>query len=121
MRLIFDWFCTVLFLNSCVPAQSPDLAMIQQRIKEVLQVLGDFNARREEGKYVSIYLHMDHILRKPFFCVSDQIRHKLGCTITEGGLKFRILMYYLHVCSENKGADQLRIYSEVDLIFDVIT
>ena len=38
------------FLDVCIPAQSPDLAMIQQRIKEVLQVLGDFKNRRQEGK-----------------------------------------------------------------------
>ena len=35
------------------------------------------------------------------------------------GLKFRFKkvqeLYYLHVCSENKGADQLRGYREADL------
>lgn len=30
--------------------QSPDLALIQQRIKDVIQVLGDFSQRREEGR-----------------------------------------------------------------------
>ena len=30
--------------------QAPDLALIQQRIKDVSAVLGDFTNRREEGK-----------------------------------------------------------------------
>ena len=47
----YSELCVYIFLDPCVPVQSPDLAMIQQRIKEVLQVLGDFNARREEGRY----------------------------------------------------------------------
>ena len=44
--------------------------------------------------------------------VSDPVRHKPGCTATEGGKRLKILnldsrgSYYL--CSENKGADQLR-------------
>ena len=36
---------------------------------------------------------MSHIVRKPVFGVSDLVRHKPGCTITEEicrGLKFRI-------------------------------
>ena len=52
--------------------------------------------------------------------VSDQVSHKPGCPATEKmarGLKFRILkvkgLYYL--CSENKGADQLRCNREADL------
>ena len=28
-------------------------------------------------------LHMSHIMRKPVFGVSDQVRHKLGCTASE--------------------------------------
>ena len=58
-------------------------------------------------------------MRKPVFGVSDQVRHKPGCAITEmpKGLKFRIKeeegLYY--PCSENKGADQLRGYREADL------
>ncbi|XP_013393927.1 25S rRNA (cytosine-C(5))-methyltransferase nop2 [Lingula anatina] len=30
--------------------QPPDLALVQQRMKDILQVLGDFKARREEGR-----------------------------------------------------------------------
>ena len=51
-------------------------------------------------------------MRKPVFGVSDQVPHKMA-----KGLKFRIEevegIYYL--CSENKGADQLRGYREADL------
>ena len=54
-------------------------------------------------------------MRKPFFGVSDQVRHKQGCKGT--GWKFQIEeveeLYYL--CSENKGADQCRGYREADL------
>ena len=60
------------------------------------------------------------IARKPAFGVSDQVRHKQGCTITEDGSSLEIsdfgskgILYYL--CSENKGADQLRGYREADL------
>ena len=35
--------------------------------------------------------HMSHIITEPVFMVSDQVRHKLGCTSTEDGLKFEIL------------------------------
>ena len=51
--------------------------------------------------------------------VSDLVRHKPCCTATEDGLRLEILdleseLYYL--CSENKGADQLRGYT-AKLIF----
>ena len=58
-------------------------------------------------------------MRKPVFGVSDQVPHKLGCTATEDGKRLEISYlgnrgsYYL--CSENKGADQLRGYREADL------
>ena len=56
-------------------------------------------------------------MRKPVSGVSDQIRHKPGCTTTDDGQRLEILeeegLYYL--CSENKGADQLRGYHEADL------
>ena len=51
--------------------------------------------------------------------VSDLVRHKPGCTATKDGQRLEISdlesrgLYYL--CSENKGADQLRGYREADL------
>ena len=52
--------------------------------------------------------------------VSDLVLHKPGCTATEDGkmlensdLESRGIVSYL--CSENKGADQLRGYREADL------
>ena len=36
-------------------------------------------------------------MRKPTISVSDQVRHKLACTVTEAG----------YMSSETKGADQL--------------
>ena len=58
-------------------------------------------------------------MRKPVFGVSDLIRHKPGLAATEGGtgFKFRIkeLEGLYNLCSENKGADQLRSYRKADL------
>ena len=62
---------------------------------------------------------MSLVVRKPVFGVSDQVRHKPGCTTTEDGWTLEIWdlgserLYYL--CSENKGADQLRGYRSADL------
>ena len=56
-------------------------------------------------------------MRKPVFGVSDQVRHKPGCTTTEDSWRLEISdlegLYY--PCSENKDADQLRGYREADL------
>ena len=59
-------------------------------------------------------------MRKPVFRVSDQLRHKPGPTTTQDGLSLESL--YLEsrglycLCSENKGAEQLRGYREAKLI-----
>ena len=49
-------------------------------------------------------------MRKPVVGVSEQVRHKSDCIAR--GLRFRVKevegSYYLHVCSESTGADQLR-------------
>ena len=64
------------------------------------------------GMYLLLYRNdMSCIMRKPVFGVSNQVRHKSGCTAIEDGLRLEILdlerrIYYL--CSENKGADQLQ-------------
>ena len=54
--------------------------------------------------------YMSLCVRKPTICVSDQIGHKPACTVIEAGKKLETL--YLRrgivLCSENKGADQLR-------------
>ena len=66
------------------------------------------------GSY-SHHFNMSLVVRKPVFGVSDQVRHKPGCTAR--GLEFWIYegegLYY--PCSENKGADQLHSYREADL------
>ena len=61
----------------------------------------------------------EHVREKTNNLGSDQLRHKPGCTVTEDGKRLEISdlgrmgLYYL--CSDNKGADQLRIYCEADL------
>ena len=62
--------------------------------------------------------HMSLVVRKPVFGVSDQVPHKPGSTTTRDGQRLEIS--YLEkkgivLCSENKGADQLRGYREADL------
>ena len=37
-----------------------------------------------------IKLYMSHDVRKPVFVVSDQVRHKPGCTATQDGYKLEI-------------------------------
>ena len=57
-------------------------------------------------------------MRKPAFGVSDQVRHKPGCAITEYGKRLEILdldRRGIVLCSKNKGADQLPSYREADL------
>ena len=59
-------------------------------------------------------------MRKTVFGVSDHVRHKPGCTITDDGQRLEIsdvrsrgiVQSYN---SENKGADQLHGYREGDL------
>ena len=65
---------------------------------------------------------MSLVVRKPVFGVSDQDRHKPGCTATEDGLRLEISYLgrrgiVLSVHRKNKGADQLRGYCEADLCF----
>ena len=56
-------------------------------------------------------------MRKPVFGVYDQVRHKLGCAVTDNSCRLEILeeevLHYPR--SKNKGADQLRGNSEADL------
>ena len=60
-------------------------------------------------------LTINLVVRKPVFWVSNLVRHKQSQKVVRG-LKFQIYevegLYYL--CSENKGADQLRSYREAD-------
>ena len=50
--------------------------------------------------------HMRRATRKSVFGISDQVRHKPGCIVTEDDC---------YLCSENKGADQLCGYRTADL------
>ena len=63
--------------------------------------------------------HMSLVVRKPVFGLYNQVRHKQGFTIAEGGLRLKFwfyeveLLYYL--CSENNDASQLCSYCTADL------
>ena len=60
---------------------------------------------------------MCHIMRKPVFGASDQVRHKPGCT-AEGGWRLEILNLGrrgIVLSGANNGPDQLHIYRAVDL------
>ena len=39
---------------------------------------------------LAILIHMSLVVRKPVFGVSDQVRHKPGCTATEDGYRLEI-------------------------------
>ena len=59
-------------------------------------------------------VYLNHVVRKPVFGVSDQVPQKPGCTTKQNmarGLKFRFqeVEGLDYPCSENKGADQLRV------------
>ena len=71
---------------------------------------------------------MSLVARKLVFVLSDQAPHQQGCTKHKMGRGLKTLkkiykgfynilaverLYYL--CSENKGADQLRLYRKADL------
>ena len=59
--------------------------------------------------------------RKSVFGVSDPVRHKPGCTVTEAGQRLEILnlegkgIVKRYLCSENKGAGHLCGYRIADL------
>ena len=58
-------------------------------------------------------------MRKPVFGVSNQVRHKPGCTATQDGWMLEVSDLgsrgIVLSCSENKDADQLRGYPEADM------
>ena len=58
-------------------------------------------------------------MRKPVFGVSDQVRHKTGCTVTEDArLEARNFGFIKKRDCDIRvaeGADQLRVYREADL------
>ena len=57
-------------------------------------------------------------MRKPVFGVYDLVGHKLGCSVTANDWRIEnsdLGREGIVLCSENKGADQLRGYREADL------
>ena len=56
--------------------------------------------------------NFSRVMRKPVFGVSNQVKHKPGCTATEDCLSLEILdlgRRGIVLCSKNKVADQLRL------------
>ena len=62
-------------------------------------------------RYTVFLLKYEPVREKTNNLGSDQVRHKPVCTATQA--KVEEGLFYL--CSENKGADQLRSYCEADL------
>ena len=50
---------------------------ILERMRLLLSCAGGFSEKYK----------INHVMIKPVFRVSDQVRHKLGCTATEDGLR----------------------------------
>ena len=71
------------------------------------------------GQFFALHVYMSRVMRKPtfWFPTWSDTNQAVQLQKMARGLKFRIKkvegLYYL--CSENKGADQLRGYSEADL------
>ena len=70
------------------------LPTILQWIKKVLPAVTLFGPRKNSvtsaGSEYEIY-HMSLVVRKPVFGVSDLVRHKPGCAITEDDLRLEIV------------------------------
>ena len=64
-----------------------------------------FHLRLLEAFLYCLVTSFDHVARNPVFGVSDQVRHKPGCTTIEFSLRLELLdlgsrgMYYLCICS----------------------
>ena len=68
--------------------------------------------------FIEEWLPIELRHEKTNILVSDQVRHKPGHTTTEDGKRLEISdleSRWIVLCSENKGADQLRGYREADL------
>ena len=65
------------------------------------------------------YSQMSLVVRKPVFGVSNQGRHKLGCTTTEDGWRIEILDLgsrgIVQPCSENKGVISFAVKKSAQL------
>ena len=77
----------VAMTSSAVVTDSPTLRAVTLVSLLVLEL--------ESGKYrtgqsiINVY-HMSLVVRKPVFGVSDQVRHKPGCTATEDDQRLEI-------------------------------
>ena len=58
--------------------------------------------------------YMSLVRKNPVFGVSDQVHNKPGCAATDRDDK-RLEKGLYHLCSENKGTDQLHGYRAADL------
>ena len=89
------------------------LGLMQERTEQ------KFTELEQVFRVIRILRIYEPIVRKPVLRVSDQLRHKSGCTATEDGLSLEFLikkvegLYYL--CSKNKAADHLCGYHTTDL------
>ena len=103
--------------------QSPcnDLALYHKAAARMLQniLLLLILAQLMQGRTVSTVQHLSRVMRKPTMWILTRSDTNQAVQLQKmaRGLKFRIVkeevLYYL--CSENKGADQLRSYREADL------
>ena len=90
-----------------------------ERIPEEMMTYGDYYVIKktcDSCKYTFCKAIFEPPRGKTNNVVSEQVRHKQGCTSTEDGWRLEILdLESRGICSENKGADQLRGYREADL------
>ena len=79
--------------------------------KSVDQLCSDLIYTYAKDRLSSGVARMSHVTRKPVFGVSDQVRHKLDCTVKKMArdctywIKEEEELYY--ICCQHIGADQL--------------
>ena len=87
--------------------------------KSVCWLTWAFFIWRKLRRFTCLVLFMSRVARKPVFRVFDQVLHKPGCTTIEYDLRLEIsdlnIEWLYYMCSETKGADQLRGYREAYL------
>ena len=73
----------IYFLN--LKFQFSSMFVITEQACMNVNLVNDVHNVAHTGFLKMMLYYMSLVLRKPVFGVSDQVRHKLGCTATEDG------------------------------------
>ena len=107
--------------------RKPSQYLLFLRIISVVSFFSDKNVRKKTGKEKrkdrnsNNKTYLSRVMRKPtfWFPTWSDTNQTVQLQKMARGLKFRIkkeeVLCYMYLCSENKGADQLRGHREADL------